>query len=78
MTDVPNEATKAAIKLFQEANGLKVDGDLTEDTEGAFMAYMDLLCVKDFILDKKEDFLAQGKDKDGKGDFQGAGSSTRW
>ncbi len=41
-------------------------GDLTQ----LFKLYMDAVCGRDFVLDKKEDFLA-GTDADGKGDYQG-------
>ncbi len=37
-----------------------------------FLAYMDKICGKDFKL-AKSDFLAQGADPGGKGDFQGCG-----
>jgi outer membrane protein OmpA-like peptidoglycan-associated protein len=37
-----------------------------------FKAYMDVICGADFRLGKK-DFLAQGADSGGKGDFQGCG-----
>ena len=40
-----------------------------------FKEYMDLICVDDtetpFTLDSSTDFLAQGQDADGKGDYQG-------
>jgi putative peptidoglycan binding protein len=68
------EALKAAIRLFQESNGIKPDGAAGPKTRRVlFLAYMDFLCGKDFALDKEEDFLGKGKDKDGKGDYQGCG-----
>ncbi len=42
----------------------------TGDLNALFLAYMDTVCGKDFVLDKHEDFLA-GTDADGKGDYQG-------
>jgi hypothetical protein len=74
LTGSLTESLKSAIRLFQQGNGLKPDGDPGPKTRKVlFLVYMDFLCGKDFILDKEEDFLAQGKDKDGKGDFQGCG-----
>ena len=41
--------------------------------QGLFLEYMDALCGPGLKLDKKKDFLAQGADARGKGDFQGCG-----
>ena len=65
-----NPATKAAITSFQSANDLKDDGDAGPKTrKKLYVAYMDFL-AGDFTLEKT-DFLAQGADSKGKGDFQG-------
>ncbi|HEY2588577.1 MAG TPA: peptidoglycan-binding protein [Tepidisphaeraceae bacterium] len=67
-------ATRDAVKSFQSANGLAVDGDPGPATRKAlFKAYMDFLCGPDFVLDKHEDFLGRGADAEGKGDLQGCG-----
>lgn len=71
--------TKAAVKQFQqspEGAGLTPDGDPGAQTRPKlFKAYMDIVCVdeqgKPYTLDPKKDFLAQGADPGGKGDFQG-------
>ncbi|HKS16813.1 MAG TPA: peptidoglycan-binding protein [Planctomycetota bacterium] len=71
--------TKEAVKKFQqspEGSGLNPDGDPGAKTRPKlFKAYMDVVCVdeegKPFTLDPKKDFLAQGADAGGKGDFQG-------
>lgn len=71
--------TKAAVKKFQqspEGAGLTPDGDPGAQTRPRlFKAYMDVVCVDEqgqpYTLDPKKDFLAQGADAGGKGDFQG-------
>lgn len=68
-------ATDDAVRRFQRDQKLKVDGDPGPKTrEKLFQAYMDKLCTdnegKTFKLEKT-DFLAQGADADGKGDYQG-------
>jgi outer membrane protein OmpA-like peptidoglycan-associated protein len=65
--------TQSAVKEFQVKHGLSPDGNAGKGTrKELFKAYMNLLCG-DLVLDPKTDFLARGKDKDGKGDFQGCG-----
>ncbi len=64
-----------AVRQFQEANGLTPDGVPGSQTRAKlFAAYMDVLCrdetEKPFVL-TKQDFLGQGSDANGKGDFQG-------
>ncbi len=77
-TDGKTDAAHAdAVKDFQEANGLANDGSAGPATRKAiYKAYMDSVCVdekgKPFSV-PKTDFLAGGKDKGGKGDFQGCG-----
>lgn len=70
--------TTAAVKKFQKDDGsLTPDGDPGPLTRAKlFKAYMDKTCVDDsgaaFQL-QDSDFLAQGADPDGKGDYQGCG-----
>ncbi len=65
-----NPQTKAAVQSFQSKNGLDPDGDPGPATRKAlFGKYMDFL-AGDLKL-QKTDFLAQGADDKGKGDFQG-------
>jgi outer membrane protein OmpA-like peptidoglycan-associated protein len=69
--------TKEAIKSFQGDHELPPSGSPTRDTrKKLFERYMDFLCADDsgrpFTL-AKTDFLAQGSDRDGKGDYQGCG-----
>lgn len=72
-----DEATREAVKKFQQANGLAADGDPGPKTrEKLFLSYMDKLCGQDvngqdFKLDKEDHFLARAKDAAGKGDYQG-------
>lgn len=71
--------TRDAVKAFQgspEGAGLVVDGDPGQSTRPKlYKAYMDRICVDDadqsFQLDPAKNFLAQGADAGGKGDFQG-------
>ncbi|MDQ3684464.1 MAG: peptidoglycan-binding protein, partial [Acidobacteriota bacterium] len=71
--------TRDAVKAFQgspEGAGLVVDGDPGQSTRPKlYKAYMDRICVDDadqpFQLDPVKNFLAQGADAGGKGDFQG-------
>jgi hypothetical protein len=75
ITGTLTPATIQAVKSFQRANGLTDDGDPGPDTRGKlFPQYMDKICVDDanapFKM-AKSDFLAQGADSRGKGDFQG-------
>lgn len=59
------------VKTFQQQSGLTVDGIAGPQTrQKLFQAYMDYLCGKDFVV-AKTDFLAQGADSNGKGDYQG-------
>lgn len=59
------------LKKFQTDNGLTSHGYLNASTrKKLFAAYMDKLCGPDFKL-QKSDFLAQGADGDGRGDYQG-------
>jgi len=64
--------TQAGVKSFQSATpGLAVDGVAGPLTrEKLFLAYMDFLCP---FKAAKSDFLNQGRDPGGKGDFQGCG-----
>jgi hypothetical protein len=74
--------TKTALKDFQDANGLPNQGFNAKEEipDGTFEAlaklYMDAICKDDdgnnFQL-KREDFIAQGKGQEGKGDMQGCG-----
>jgi len=71
--ELDDEARKA-VKEFQQKNGLAVDGIAGPLTrKKLFQEYIDLLCGPDFRLDKNKDFLAQGADSGGKGDYQGCG-----
>ena len=67
---VSGPKTKAAVKAFQtKAGGLTVDGDAGAKTrEKLFAAYMDFLCPMKLA---KTEFLGQGVDAGGKGDYQG-------
>jgi peptidoglycan hydrolase-like protein with peptidoglycan-binding domain len=77
--DAPNTdkgaKTSEALKKFQGDNGLSPTGKEDKATRTKlFLAYMDKHCRDEggnpFKVEKK-DFLAQGADKDGKGDYQG-------
>jgi Putative peptidoglycan binding domain/OmpA family len=73
---VQGSQTTDAIKAFQEEKGLAVDGNAGSSTRRElFKAYMDMICVdreeKPYQLDSEKNFLAQGADKNGKGDYQG-------
>jgi hypothetical protein len=60
-----------AVRSFQRGNGLAADGVPGPQTRAKlFRAYMDKL-AGDFLLDRREDFLARGADPGGKGDYQG-------
>ena len=65
-----NPTTKAAVESFQRKNPpLAVDGDPGKNTRAKlFPAYMAFLWPNPLV---KTDFLAQGVDAGGKGDFQG-------
>jgi hypothetical protein len=66
------DETRGAIRTFQTAQGLSVDGSAGPNTRKAlYRAYMDALCGPDLVLDKANDFLARNQDAGGKGDFQG-------
>jgi hypothetical protein len=66
--------TQAAVRAFQQSEGLVVDGDPGPRTRARlFQEYMDKLCGADLVLSKTDDFLARGADKGGKGDYQGCG-----
>jgi hypothetical protein len=72
---VESEQTTQAIKAFQNTNGLETDGIAGPITREKLMsAYMDVTCTDAggtaFKLEKS-DFLAQGADAKGKGDYQG-------
>jgi len=67
--------TSEALKNFQGDNGLPPTGKEDKATRAKlFLVYMDKHCKDEsgnpFKVEKK-DFLAQGADKDGKGDYQG-------
>lgn len=74
-----DEPTRAAVRDFQQSPagaGLTADGDPGPKTRAKlFPAYMDIVCVDEngrpYSLDPARDFLAQGADSGGKGDFQG-------
>src|SRR5262245_43170288 len=75
MTGTLTPQTIEAVKRFQRDNDLDDDGDPGPLTRGKlFTQYADLVCVDEsgapFKLEKT-DFLAQGADPKGKGDFQG-------
>lgn len=66
-----------AVEMFQNENGLRVDGIPGPQTrEKLFAAYMDRICRtpagEPFIL-TKENFLGRGADPSGQADFQGCG-----
>jgi outer membrane protein OmpA-like peptidoglycan-associated protein len=66
-----DEPTRAAVKAFQQDNGLAVDGDPGPQTRRKlYLKYMDLICGPEFVL-TKQDFLGRGADKGGKADYQG-------
>lgn len=68
-----DDPTKAAIKAFQEEQGLTADGAAGPKTRAKlFPAYMDFLCGKDLALEP-QDFIGKGADPDGKADYQGCG-----
>lgn len=71
-----DDDTEAAVKNFQGDQGLETDGVAGKKTRAKlFQAYMDGICVdregNPYKLDPAQDFLAQGADKGGKGDYQG-------
>jgi hypothetical protein len=62
--------TQSALRQFQSQNGLPASGRADKPTrKKLYAAYMDKLCGS-LKLDKSQ-FLAQGADPQGKGDFQG-------
>ena len=66
------DETRGAIRKFQTAQGLSVDGAAGPNTRKAlYRAYMDALCGPDLVLDKTSDFLGRNQDAGGKGDVQG-------
>jgi len=74
---VKGELTENAVREFQEEFGLTVGGKPGRNTRRKlFEIYMDMLCIdyrgQPYRLEKSQ-FLAQGQDKDGKGDYQGCG-----
>lgn len=64
------------IEATSTTDGESSDASRFEHDPGArkalYLRYMDALCGSDLKLEK-EDFLAQGKDPGGKGDYQGCG-----
>lgn len=72
---VMDDATKAAVKKFQTANGRSATGTADDGTRKAvYGAYMDFLYGGAFTqLDPDKDFLFHNKAKDHKGDVQGCG-----
>jgi hypothetical protein len=74
---IKGDLTTEAVKAFQTDHGLDIDGKAGKNTrKELFKIYMDLLCVnwrgESYVLDKKQ-FLARGRDANGKGDYQGCG-----
>jgi hypothetical protein len=72
-----DEPAKAAVKSFQESKGLANSGTMDASTRKAlYRAYMDAICAdadgKPYSIGA-EMFLGGGKDKGGKGDYQGCG-----
>lgn len=66
-------ATHEAVKQFQQDQGLTADGDPGPKTrQQLFVGYMDYLCGPKFKIEPTG-FLGQGKDPQGKGDYQGCG-----
>ncbi len=64
--------TRDAVRTFQAAQGLGVDGTAGPLTRKAlYRAYMDALCGPRLLLDKVTDFLGRNADAGGKADFQG-------
>lgn len=69
VTGAMNAKTKAATESFQGKNDLTVDGSPGKNTRAKlFAAYMTFLWPVNL---SKTDFLSQGADAGGKGDFQG-------
>lgn len=67
-------ATDDAIRAFQKAQGLGVDGQPGPMTRAAlFRAYMDALCGPGLVMNPVEDFIGRGADAKGKADYQGCG-----
>ena len=63
------DETRGAIRKFQTAQGLSVDGSAGPNTRKAlYRAYMDALCGPDLVLDKTSDFLApqSGRRREGR------------
>jgi hypothetical protein len=72
-----SQTSVPALVDFQRANGLVPDGIAGPNTrKKLYRAYMDFICVDatgaPYALDTK-DFLGQGADSRGKGDYQGCG-----
>jgi len=71
------DQTQEAVKAFQKDQGLTADGNPGKQTRAKlFLAYMDKNCRDgkgDPFKLEPGDFLAQGKDSLGKGDYQGCG-----
>jgi hypothetical protein len=68
----PGNASTAAIRLFQEENGLAVDGDAGPNTRRAlFAAYMDVLCDGEALHPERSEFLGRDALGGGKADYQG-------
>lgn len=65
-----------ALQVMKSRTGSNEDVQTLKKDKGKravlFEQYMDALCGAEFKLDK-EDFLARGVDKEGKGDYQGCG-----
>jgi len=71
-----DQETDDAVRRFQGDHGLEVDGDPGSQTRPVlYETYMDLICVDEegspYRLDPGSDFLGQGADAKGKGDYQG-------
>ena len=63
---VVGDETRSAIRDFQTAKGLSIDGKAGPATRKVlFRAYMDALCGPTLELDKARDFLGRNQDKGG-------------
>lgn len=70
-----DDDVRNALKKFQNEHGVPSSGEFDDRARKAlFEAYAEYLYGSDFTpLDKKQDFLGAGADKDGRGDYSGCG-----